>query len=125
LALEQHPGWLLILDNVDDPTAAAAIEKLLARPLSGQVLITGRAANFSAAIDTLPLDVLKLEDASAFLIQRTQGRRASEAAIVFTALVSLAAPVSADLATFRHPLPRRADARDQTGQGMDGGDETV
>jgi hypothetical protein len=40
--LENHPGWLMILDNVDDAPAAAAVEKLLARLRGGKVIVTGR-----------------------------------------------------------------------------------
>ncbi|MGP0092687.1 MAG: tetratricopeptide repeat protein [Xanthobacteraceae bacterium] len=74
--LEGHPGWLMILDNVDDRGAATAVEKLLARLRGGQVLITGRLTNFPAVIKMLRLDTLPLEEASAFLLERTQGLRA-------------------------------------------------
>jgi tetratricopeptide (TPR) repeat protein len=74
--LEQYPGWLLILDNVDDPQAAAAVEQLFARLRGGQVLITGRVSNFSAVVETLPLDVLSEDAAAAFLLERTRGKRA-------------------------------------------------
>jgi hypothetical protein len=40
--LEAHPGWFLILDNVDAPEAAEAVEKILARLRHGHVLITAR-----------------------------------------------------------------------------------
>jgi tetratricopeptide (TPR) repeat protein len=74
--LENHPVWLMILDNVDDRTAAAAVEKLMPKLFGGRVLITGRMANFSPAVEMLPLDVLDIADATAFLLERTQGRRA-------------------------------------------------
>jgi Tetratricopeptide repeat len=45
--------------------------------LGGRALITGRMANFSAAVATLPLEVLDIADATAFLLERTQGRRAA------------------------------------------------
>ena len=73
--LENHPGWLMILDNVDDGKAAAAVEKLLARLRGGQVIITGRIANFSAAVRKLELGVLDSDSASAFLLERTQDDR--------------------------------------------------
>jgi hypothetical protein len=75
--LAQHPVWLMILDNVDDRKAAAAVEKLLPKLFGGRALITGRMANFSAAVATLPLDVLDIADATAFLLERTQGFRAA------------------------------------------------
>jgi tetratricopeptide (TPR) repeat protein len=73
--LDDHPGWLMILDNVDDGKAAAAVEKLLARLRGGQVIITGRIANFSAAVRKLELGVLDSGAASAFLLERTQDDR--------------------------------------------------
>jgi hypothetical protein len=66
--LENNPPWLLILDNVDDESAAAAVEHLLPRLHGGHALITGRLPDYSAAIDTLPLDVLASADAAAFLL---------------------------------------------------------
>ena len=66
--LENHPVWLMILDNVDDRTAAAAVEKLMPKLFGGRVLITGRMANFSPAVEMLPLDVLDIADATAFYL---------------------------------------------------------
>jgi len=74
--LARHPLWLMIFDNVDDRKAAAAVEKLLPKLFGGRVLITGRMANFSAAVETLSLDVLDSGDATEFLLDRTEGRRA-------------------------------------------------
>ena len=73
--LANNPLWLLILDNVDDESAAGAVEHLLPRLRGGHALITGRLADYSAAINTIPLDLLRSEDASAFLLERTKGRR--------------------------------------------------
>jgi tetratricopeptide (TPR) repeat protein len=74
--LAEHPGWFLIVDNVDTPEAAEAVEELLARLHGGQVLLTGRLAQWSACVEPLELDVLAAEDAAAFLLERTQrGRR--------------------------------------------------
>ena len=69
----------MILDNVDDGKAAAAVEKLLARLRGGQVIITGRIANFSAAVRKHELGVLDSDAASAFLLERTQDDRARSA----------------------------------------------
>jgi tetratricopeptide (TPR) repeat protein len=69
--LDDHPGWLMILDNVDDAIAAAAVEKLLARLRAGQVIVTGRISNFSPAVRKLELGVLDIDAASAFLLERT------------------------------------------------------
>jgi len=48
---------------------------LLARLRGGQVIITGRSANFSAAVRKLELGVLDSDAASAFLLERTQDDR--------------------------------------------------
>jgi tetratricopeptide (TPR) repeat protein len=73
--LEHHPGWLMILDNVDDAAAAAAVQKLLARLRGGRVIITGRIANFPAGVRKLELGVLDIEAAAAFLLERTADDR--------------------------------------------------
>jgi tetratricopeptide (TPR) repeat protein len=73
--LEHHPGWLMILDNVDDAAAAAAVQKLLARLRGGRVIITGRIANFPAGVRKLELGVLDIEAAAEFLLERTADYR--------------------------------------------------
>lgn len=73
--LNQHPGWLLILDNVDSPEALAAIAALLGRLRQGHVLLTTRQSNLPDGFASLELDVLPLADAAAFLLDRTQDRR--------------------------------------------------
>jgi hypothetical protein len=75
--LQQNPGWFLIIDNVDTPAAAAAVENLLSRLHGGQVLITSRLSYWSGLVERLELDVLALEPATAFLLERTQGGRRS------------------------------------------------
>ena len=81
--LQQNPGWLLILDNVDHEDAARAAEQLLGvlQGSDGQVLITSRLSSWSAAVLTLALDVLSRKDATAFLLERTDrdpGRRKAD-----------------------------------------------
>jgi len=73
--LKQHPGWFLILDNVDTPEALEEAENLLSRFTGGRVLVTSRLANFAGQFDPLELDVLNLDDAAAFLLERTDRRR--------------------------------------------------
>jgi tetratricopeptide (TPR) repeat protein len=77
--LGEHSGWLLILDNVDTDEAATAVEGLLGRLRSGHVLVTSRRTNWSAGVERLPLDVLSEDDAVAFLLERTDGGRATTA----------------------------------------------
>jgi len=73
--LKRHPGWLLILDNLDTEAALEEAERLLSTLTSGRVLITSRLANFAGHFDPLELDVLSIDDAVAFLMERTDRRR--------------------------------------------------
>jgi tetratricopeptide (TPR) repeat protein len=72
--LDEHPGWLLIIDNVDTNEAAAEVQRMLARLRSGHVLITSRISNWSAGVQPLELDVLTSADAAVFLMERTPHR---------------------------------------------------
>ncbi|MFY9825141.1 MAG: tetratricopeptide repeat protein [Thermoanaerobaculia bacterium] len=82
--LREHDRWLLILDNVDTPEAAEAVQDLLPRLTSGHVLITSRRREWSAEIQSQFLGTLTLEEAVQFLLQRTgtsapdQARRLAE-----------------------------------------------
>ena len=71
--LAAHPGWLMIVDNVDDEAAVAAVDKLLARLSGGKVIVTGRAGNFPASLRKLELGVLDTPASVAFLLERTRG----------------------------------------------------
>ena len=73
--LDAHPGWLLILDNVDTEEAAREVEQLLARLRAGHVLITSRIANWSAASSRWSCTCWRQADAVAFLLERTPHRR--------------------------------------------------
>ena len=76
--LRQNPGWLLILDNVDDEDAASATRDLLGTLQGGRVLITSRLSCWSADVQTLAMNVLPPADAATFLLERTDrepGRR--------------------------------------------------
>ena len=73
--LNANPGWFLILDNVDSKPALAEVEYLLSGLAGGHVVVTSRLADFSANFQPLELDVLTVEDAAAFLLARTEGRR--------------------------------------------------
>ena len=76
--LQTHPGWLLILDNLDTKEAALAAENLLDQLRGGHVLFTGRHSKWSNSVDELPLDVLDVTDAVEFLLAKTdKGRRKS------------------------------------------------
>ena len=73
--LNEHSGWLLMLDNADMQEAAVEVEKTLPKLQGGNVIITSRIADWSAAVQTTELDVLGEQDAAAFLFERTEPRR--------------------------------------------------
>ncbi|HPO16857.1 MAG TPA: toll/interleukin-1 receptor domain-containing protein, partial [Candidatus Hydrogenedentes bacterium] len=73
--LETNTGWLLILDNVDAEAAAAAVLPLLPRLNNGCVLITTRRAHWSPSVNRHELDILAIEDAAAYLLERTDHDR--------------------------------------------------
>ncbi len=73
--LEANPDWLLILDNLDTTEALAEGEHLMAQCSGGHVIITSRLSNFAGEIQPLELGVLGKDDAAAFLLERTEGRR--------------------------------------------------
>jgi hypothetical protein len=72
---KRHPGWFLILDNVDTPQSLEEAENLLSKLSGGHVLVTSRLTNFAGHFDPLELGVLGAEDAVAFLMERTDRRR--------------------------------------------------
>jgi tetratricopeptide (TPR) repeat protein len=73
--LKADPGWLLVLDNVDTLDALAEVERQLSGLTGGHVVITSRLKDFAAHIEPLQLDLLAVDDATAFLMERTKGRR--------------------------------------------------
>lgn len=133
--LNGHPGWFLMLDNVDTPTSLAEADALLAKLVGGHLLLTSRLSNFSANFEPLPLDVLSPEDATAFLLDRTKGRRrgtaddenkACEAARHFDrlalALEQAGAYIAKHRLTFEEYLERWKSKRDEV---LSWFDETV
>ncbi|MEK6260089.1 MAG: tetratricopeptide repeat protein [Planctomycetota bacterium] len=76
--LHKHPGWFLILDNVDDEQAARAVEALLPHLRAGHVLITSRFGEWSGSVERLDLEVLTPEASIDFLRERTKGLRKTE-----------------------------------------------
>ena len=65
----------MILDNVDDGAAVAAVSQLLPRLNGGHVIVTARAANFPAPIRKLELPALSEDAATQFLLERTENDR--------------------------------------------------
>ena len=76
--LRQHPGWLLILDNIDSEEAATAAEALLPHLTGGHALLTTRLGNWSGSMAALPLDVLSPEAAVDFLLARTADKHRAQ-----------------------------------------------
>jgi tetratricopeptide (TPR) repeat protein len=67
--LERNHRWLLVLDNVEEPSQVA---DLLPRSATGHVLMTSRAeTTWESLADPLPVDVLSATDAAYFLLNRT------------------------------------------------------
>jgi tetratricopeptide (TPR) repeat protein len=83
--LKANPGWFLILDNVDTKEALVEVERQLSGLIGGHVIVTSRLADFPADIQPLELSVLAIDDAAAFLLERTKGRRRAEVDDVATA----------------------------------------
>jgi len=73
--LREHPGWLMILDNVDTPEAAGAVLEILPSLSEGRALITSRLASWPPEVRKQPLEKLSQEEAVRFLLHRTEGGR--------------------------------------------------
>jgi len=74
--LRAHPGWLLVVDNVDTEEARDAVIARLPEWVDGHVLITARVADWPRDLEVLGLHVLEPSDAARFLLDATDGRRA-------------------------------------------------
>ncbi len=77
--LNQHPGWLLILDNIDSKPAAQAVRELLPKLMGGHALLTSRLTNWSGSIQALEVKELSPDAAADFLLARTEDRRRRQA----------------------------------------------
>jgi hypothetical protein len=76
--LRENPGWLLILDNVDTEDAARAVREILPRLQGGKVLVTSRLTAWPAGVGKREVERISLEEASAFLLERTRDARAKK-----------------------------------------------
>jgi len=72
--LATHPGWLIIIDNVDDETAALAVQEKLGQLTAGHVLITSRIHGWSDQVENIDLSVLTPPAAADLLLQLTKRR---------------------------------------------------
>ncbi|HXM55941.1 MAG TPA: tetratricopeptide repeat protein, partial [Candidatus Dormibacteraeota bacterium] len=66
--MEQNPGWLLILDNVDD----LAVAEAFLPPGQGSVLLTMQAQASGTVAESIALDAMPEEDAVLFLLRRAK-----------------------------------------------------
>ncbi|WP_285713646.1 tetratricopeptide repeat protein [Erythrobacter oryzae] len=74
--LKANPGWLLVIDNVDDAAAAGAVRQFLNEVASGKghVLITSRLDDWGFGVEALQLDLLSLDAAMELLREATPHR---------------------------------------------------
>jgi tetratricopeptide (TPR) repeat protein len=70
-----HAKWLLIVDNVDDEKAAAALASYFGHFGGGHVLITSRLQSWADNVATLPIEVLSLDESIDLLLQLTDKKR--------------------------------------------------
>jgi tetratricopeptide (TPR) repeat protein len=74
--MKANPGWLLVIDNVDDEAAAGAVQQFLREVASGKghVLITSRLDDWGFGVESLALDLLSREAAMELLTEATPNR---------------------------------------------------
>ncbi len=102
--LQAHHGWLLILDNVNDP---GDIEELLGQLTDGHLLITTRRdAGWDQTADPIRLDVLDAGSATNLITLRTGRHDAADQKV--------AASIAAELATLPLALDQAAASITQT-----------
>jgi tetratricopeptide (TPR) repeat protein len=78
--LGRRTGWLMLIDNLDSDEAAARLHKqVLPRLASGNVLITSRRSNWPDEVADLAIDKLDEPDATAYLLEKTEHKRAASA----------------------------------------------
>jgi TIR domain/NB-ARC domain len=75
----ENDRWLLILDNVDTEEAERAVLSILPSIGSGQVLVTSRRADWPSGVEEQSLDKLSSEEATLFLLERTDKKRVKTA----------------------------------------------
>ena len=63
-----HPGWLLLLDNVDDPAALPTVHQLLPSAPGGRVIVTSRISAWPGRYHRLEVDTLDTNAAAQLLL---------------------------------------------------------
>lgn len=76
--LRQHPGTLVILDNIDSEDAAHAVKDLLDQPPCRHIILTGRLSTWFEGVTPLALGVLSPEKSVEFLLTRATDRLKTE-----------------------------------------------
>jgi 3',5'-cyclic AMP phosphodiesterase CpdA len=71
--LQDSRGWLLVIDNVDTDEVQSAVFDALPKAAMGHILITSRIGSWELPTQVHLVDVLPLEEAAQFLINRTRG----------------------------------------------------
>ncbi|MSR56329.1 MAG: tetratricopeptide repeat protein [Planctomycetaceae bacterium] len=88
--LREHPGWYLVIDNVDTREAVQGVTATLDRLVGGHVVITSRIAQWPDLVEPLGLDVLVPDDGVAYLLEAARQRdRAADDVDQARALVGL------------------------------------
>jgi tetratricopeptide (TPR) repeat protein len=75
--LQEHPGWILIVDSVDTQEAAKEVEEsILSKLKAGHIVVTSRLSTWkNRGLDALQLDVISQEASVDLLLEGTQDRR--------------------------------------------------
>ncbi len=76
--LQRHPGWLLIIDNVDSPESKDAVCDLVTSITQGHILVTSRLTPWPIGVKTLDLKILSENDSVQLLLKLTEDRRAKQ-----------------------------------------------
>jgi tetratricopeptide (TPR) repeat protein len=77
--LQDNRNWLLILDNVDSKDAVDAVEELVANLRGGQIVITSRISEWSAAFSRNELRVLDPDAARELIVRRSEAKDTDQA----------------------------------------------
>ncbi len=67
--LQTHAGWLLIIDNVEEPLL---VTELLPSAIGGHVLLTSRISTLGPVAQTIVLDTLGSEEGALLLLRRSR-----------------------------------------------------
>ena len=69
--LTSHAGWLVIIDNVDDPAVLPAVHRLIPNGRLGRVIITSRISTWPGRYHRLEVTALDTDPAARLLLRST------------------------------------------------------